>query len=90
VNTFKIADDVLSKTVNDEEVIVQLNTGTYFGLNPTGTVIWNHLKLGSEESTILKDLLEQFDASESELQGDLTQFVEHLQSHKMLTSAEEN
>lgn len=84
MTTYKIAEDVLSKTVNDEEVIVNLNTGTYFGLNPTGTVIWNHLKKGSDSAVILNDLLEQFDASEDELRQDLEQFVTHLQSQNML------
>ncbi len=87
MTNYKIAEDVLSKTVNDEEVIVNLNTGTYFGLNPTGTVIWNHLKLGSDPSVILNDLLEQFEASEDELQQDLEQFVAHLQSQNMLSEA---
>ena len=87
MTNYKIAEDVLSKTVNDEEVIVNLNTGTYFGLNPTGTVIWNHLKLGSDTSVILNDLLEQFEASEDELQQDLEQFVAHLQSQNMLSEA---
>ncbi len=90
MNTFRIADDVLSKTVDDEEVIVHLNTGTYYGLNPTGTVIWKHLKMGSDAPTILKDLREQFEANESDLQEDLNQFVAHLRSHNMLTSFEEN
>jgi hypothetical protein len=85
VTTYKIAEDVLSKSVNDEEVIVNLNTGTYFGLNPTGTVIWNHLKKGSDPTVILNDLLEQFDSSEEELQQDMVQFVAHLQSQKLLS-----
>lgn len=84
MTTYKIAEDVLSKTVNDEEVIVNLNTGTYFGLNPTGTVIWNHLKKGSDSAVILDDLLEQFDTSEDELQQDLEQFVTHLKNQNML------
>ena len=85
MTTYKIAEDVLSKSVNDEEVIVNLNTGTYFGLNPTGTVIWNHLKKGSDPTVILNDLLEQFDSSEEELQQDMVQFVAHLQSQKLLS-----
>jgi hypothetical protein len=84
MSTYKIAEDVLSKTVDDEEVIVNLNTGTYFGLNPTGTVIWNHLKKGSDTALILSDLLEQFDASEEELKQDMEHFVAQLQSQKML------
>ncbi len=85
MTNYKIAEDVLSKTVNDEEVIVNLNTGTYFGLNPTGTVIWNHLKLGSDPLVILNDLLEQFEAGEEELRQDMEQFVTHLQSQNMLS-----
>jgi predicted Rdx family selenoprotein len=82
---YKIAEDVLSKTVNDEEVIVNLKTGTYFGLNPTGTVIWNHLKKGSAPEVILNDLLEQFETSEDELKQDIEHFVSHLKSQNMLS-----
>ena len=85
MTTYKIAEDVLSKTVNEEEVIVNLNTGTYFGLNPTATVIWKHLKLGSQTSTILDDLLGQFEAGEDELKQDMEQFIADLQKHNMLT-----
>ncbi len=81
---YQIVEDVLSKTVDEEEVIVNLSTGTYFGLNPTGTVIWNHLKKGSDASVIFQDLVEHFDSSEEELQQDMEQFITDLLNQKII------
>jgi hypothetical protein len=32
--------DVIDETVDGEAVVVDLGTGCYFALNPTGTVVW--------------------------------------------------
>lgn len=84
MENLKITDDILSKTVNDEEVIVNLNNGTYYGLNPTGTVIWSHLKKGSARSEILEDLKSQFEIGAEELDADIDEFVTDLKNRKML------
>ncbi len=84
MENLKITDDILSKTVNDEEVIVNLNNGTYFGLNPTGTVIWNHLKKGSQRAEILEDLKRQFKINPEQLDADIDEFVTDLKTRKML------
>jgi Coenzyme PQQ synthesis protein D (PqqD) len=82
---YKIAPDILSKTVDDEEVIVDLKSGTYFGLNPTATVIWKQVKAGSHPEIILQVLTEQFDASEDELKQDMHSFFTELESLKMVS-----
>jgi hypothetical protein len=39
-SSVRIRDDVLSRDLQGEEVILDLNTGVYFGLDPVGTRIW--------------------------------------------------
>ena len=42
----KIKPDIVSRTVHKEEVLLDMNSGIYFGLNETGTQIWEHVKAG--------------------------------------------
>jgi Coenzyme PQQ synthesis protein D (PqqD) len=39
-----ISEDVVSREIAGETVLLDLGSGTYFGLNETGTRIWNLLQ----------------------------------------------
>ena len=46
---YRIPEDVVSREVGGEAVLLNLATGTYFGLDGVGTEIWNLL---AREGTI--------------------------------------
>jgi Coenzyme PQQ synthesis protein D (PqqD) len=84
---YSISKDILSKTV--EEVLVDLQSGTYFGLNAEGTLIWNLLKEGKNQQAILAAMGETFDANENQLREDFEFFISELQEKQWITKAAE-
>ena len=48
-------DDVLDTEIDDQTVMMDIEQGSYFGLNQTGTRIWALLA----ESTVIDDLCDQ-------------------------------
>ncbi len=86
---FVISKDILSKTVDNEEVLVDLESGTYFGLNQEGTLIWNLLKEGKTQQDILAAMNETFDADENQIRKDFEFFISELQQKQWITRAAE-
>lgn len=80
-----ISKDVLSKTVGEEEVLVDLNSGTYFGLNPVGTQIWSLIKAGYSQEKIITELCEAYLADPQEIQTDVADFLKQLKEKNFVS-----
>ena len=77
-NDVRIHPEVVSRTLDGEEVLLQLETGAYFGLNEVGTLIWKLMKDGLSTAEILKMLESEFDVPEIEAAKDFEEFVSQL------------
>lgn len=74
----RIPDSVLSHNLQGEEIILNLNTGVYWGLNPVGTRAWQLLSEQRCLSAILKTMREEYDVAEERLRQDLLDLVARL------------
>ena len=45
--SYKIPSTVMTRTIGDETVILDLAGGTYFGLDPVGARIWQLIEEGN-------------------------------------------
>lgn len=82
--TVRIPEDVVFRELDEEAVILNLESGMYFGLDDVGTRMWQLLDtLGSLRRT-LEALETEFDAPTERLASDLTEFVGRLQSRGLL------
>ena len=84
MNKYSVPAHILSKTVSGEEILVDLNTGSYLGLNEVGTVMWNHLKNNTEATQIVASVHSEFSTTEEEITNDLKVLVEDLKAKNML------
>ena len=78
---------VMARTVGEETVILNVATGTYFGLDTVGARIW---ELMTEERTLAEicDLmLEEYEVSRDELEGDLKRLAQDLADQGLISSA---
>lgn len=79
-----ISEDVVSKTLDGEEVLLNLESGSYFGLNEIGTLIWKGLQTNSSSDSIIADLVEKFEVTAEQAQADYFAFVAQLQEKKLI------
>ena len=82
---FKIPDEVIFRELDGEAVILNLDTGIYFGLDAVGTRIWRLIEEHKPLRTVLDTLIDEYEAPPDRLQRDLLMFVERLNGKGLLS-----
>lgn len=62
-SSFSIPEHVLARKLDDEMVLLNLDSGEYFGLNDTGTRIWELLAGGSACDEVVDRLTDEFEVT---------------------------
>jgi hypothetical protein len=75
-----ISDDVVFRELEGEAVILNLESGTYFGLDPVGTRIWSLLQEDGSLRRAFEALLQEYDVAPEKLEGDILRLVEELRA----------
>ena len=79
-----IPDTVLSTELDDEGVLLNLETGEYFGLDGVGLDFWKALKAHGEVAAARATLLGQYEVTEDVLARDLDELVAKLAERKLV------
>jgi len=77
-DSLRIRPDVVFRQLDDETVLLDLKSGTYFGLNTVGTRIWQLLGAQAKLSGILETLAGEYDTERDELERDLLALANEL------------
>lgn len=85
--TVTIPSTILCQTLEQDMVLLNLSTGTYFGLDPIGSRMWQHLQKDGRLQSVLARLLEEFDVEADRLTRDLLQLVASLHAHGLVRYA---
>jgi hypothetical protein len=67
----RVPEHVVYRAFPDETVILNLQTGRYHGLNPTGRQMLDALERADSVAAALSELTEHYDVSPGELERDL-------------------
>jgi hypothetical protein len=79
------ADRVASRTLDGEAVIINLDSGVYFGLNTSATALWNLLETAPRSVDSLSEALARAHGADArQVDADVRFFVEGLESHGLL------
>jgi len=70
-----IGEDVVFRELDGEAVILNMDSGIYFGLDAVGTRIWRLIEEHASLQKILEVMREEFDTTPGVLQRDLLAFV---------------
>jgi len=80
--------DVLSRVLDGEAVLLDLESGEYFGLNDVGTRFWELVSAGKTFGETRDLLLHEFEVARETLENDLEQLVAALLRRKLVTVAD--
>jgi hypothetical protein len=72
------APNVIHETFDDEVIIVDLDTGTYFSVNQAGSDAWTLLVAGSTPAEIVDALLARYDGPRAEVERETRSFLDEL------------
>ena len=83
----RIPDDVVFRDLDGEGVLLNLATGTYFGLNTTGTRVWHLVQDGKTLDEVVAALVDDFQVSVETATADVAALLDELAA-KGLVSVE--
>jgi len=82
---YRHSPDVVSRQIGDEIVLMDLESGTYFGLNQVGSRVWELTGAGPQSLSALRDrIVEEFDVADEVAEQDLVKLLEQLASRGLL------
>jgi hypothetical protein len=71
-------EDVLSRQLDSEAVLLDLASGTYFGLDAIGSEIWALIAKGTTVASICEAIVSQYDVDAETARADLERLVTDL------------
>jgi hypothetical protein len=75
----------LSCDLKGDTVILNLESGVYFGMNPLGARIWELMQRAVKVSDVQRELLKEYDIDPVDCERDLLKFLASLRVHKLIT-----
>ncbi len=81
---YEISAGVRSTRNEDGGIVLDIDQGQMFRLNPVGALILELLGKGHPETEIAKDLASQYGISEETALADVREFLTSLQEHKLV------
>ncbi|AAU92988.1 PqqD family protein [Methylococcus capsulatus] len=82
--TIAIPEPVVFEKVGEETVLLNLDTGFYFGLNPVGSRMWELLVATKNPASVLASMREEYDVDDDVLERDLANLIRDLAEKKLI------
>ena len=83
-NSLRAVTNHASCELGGEAVLLNLDTGVYYGLDAVGTHIWKLLQQPRSFAELRDLIVDEFDVAADRCEADLRPFVEALQSYGLL------
>lgn len=87
MKNWKVSEEVLSSKIDEEVVLMSIEAGYYFTLDPIGSRIWELL---SEKSYTLEGLvealMEEYEVDEATCRADVQAFIAEMSEKKLILS----
>jgi hypothetical protein len=82
-----VPEHVMSRRLGDDCVMLDLASGTYFGLDPVGARFWELVNEGRSVSDACEALSREYDASPERIEADVAALVQELAAHGLVIPA---
>lgn len=83
-----IPTQVMARTVGDETVLLDLASGTYFGLDPVGARIWQLIGEGKALADICTAVLDEYEVERVQLETDVLRLTGELLERGLVAQAD--
>jgi len=80
----RLSTNVLIQRVNDEAVLLDLETRGYFGLDPVGAIIWEGIEDNKSEAEIVESITRRFAVEAEVACRDLREFLIELRDDGLI------
>ncbi|MHC1703187.1 MAG: lasso peptide biosynthesis PqqD family chaperone [Tenuifilaceae bacterium] len=82
--TIKRNPELVASDMDGETVMMSIDNGEYFGLDPVGSRIWTLIENPVRIDKLIEQLLEEFDVTKEQCELDTLEFLNQLQDKNLL------
>ena len=82
--TIKRNPELVASDMDGETVMMSIDNGEYFGLDPVGSRIWTLIENPVRIDKLIEQLLEEFDVTKEQCEIDTLEFLNQLQDKNLL------
>lgn len=83
-STVQRNNEVFANEIDGEVVMMNIQTGKYYGLDDVGTRIWEMMKEEIQVQQIIRQLLKEYHVSEQECAQDVMQLLSDLEQNQLI------
>ena len=83
--TIRISDDTVFRELAGEAILLQLEAGMYFGLDPVGTRLWQLMASHGNLRDVFEVARHEFDVDPATLERDLLALATQLADKKLIS-----
>jgi hypothetical protein len=84
VQRFVVNESVVSAVLDDEAVLLNAESGIYYGVDAVGTRIWQLLTEGMSEDDVVNQLVDEYDVELTQLRTDVAEFLTRLHTEQLV------
>ena len=81
----RVNEGVLFQELQGEAVLLHLDSGMYFGLDPVGTRMWQLIAEQERLAEVASSIMAEFEVSEDQCAADLLALVAKLEQQGLVT-----
>jgi len=81
------APDIIASEVDGELVLISVENGKYFGLDPVGSEIWRLLEQPRSTATLVEALKAAFDGDGETVERETIAFIDQLAAQSLVDEA---
>jgi hypothetical protein len=83
--TYKINESkAISETIDGETIIINLETGYYYSVNKTATIIWNQFQEDNSPQNIVKYLLDHYEVDKDTAESHIREITSLLVKDELI------
>ena len=83
-DTLVAEPDLMMADLEGEAVLLNAQTGRYYGLNDVGTRIWTLVAEPTPVADVVEALKDEYDVDPVQLEGDILRFVEDMVARRLV------
>jgi hypothetical protein len=83
-NYIKRNKEVFASEIDEEVVMMNVDTGRYYGMDTVGSRIWELVAEEIQVKDVIETLMEEYDVSEEQCKSDVLEFLNELYENKLI------
>ena len=83
-DTYTLSSSLMTQEVDDEILLMDMETQLFYELNPTGYVLWESIQKHTKLENVFAEMQELYEVSDADLKRDIDTFVDNLAKSEMI------